>query len=124
MSTTQDGIAEENDAGRSKPEKDDAAPPHPYADQLAQFEPTKEVKDPIKSPKLKDSSVTLVNSQQLLDEMMEKLKTVSELAFDMEYNIFHSFHGVTNFLQISTRTEDFIIDPVTLKDQLSDLILA
>merc|ERR1711931_482023 len=52
---------------------------------------------------------------------MDKLRAVSELAFEIEYNIFHSFQGVTNFLQISSRSEDFLIDPVALKDELSVL---
>jgi len=119
-------VTEETDVTveQTEPAQDTEVPPHPYAAELSAFKPTPEQlvkKEPVKSPSLKDAPVTVVDTEELLKDMLAKLESVSELAFDMEYNIAHSFRGVTNFFQISTRTEDFIIDPVSLKDHLSAL---
>merc|ERR1719450_1860493 len=52
--------------------------------------------------------------------MMLKLKEVKELAIALEQS-YRSFHGMVCLIQISTRTEDFIVDPLILKDELKVL---
>jgi exosome complex exonuclease RRP6 len=46
-------------------------------------------------------------------EMLEALKGAEEIAIDLEHHDFRSYIGLLSLMQISTRTQDWIID--TLK---------
>ena len=41
-----------------------------------------------------------------------------ELAIDLEHHNFHSFQGFTCLIQLSTRHEDAILDPIRLRDEM------
>lgn len=43
--------------------------------------------------------------------MISILENVTEIAVDLEHNHLRSFQGFTCLVQISTRNEDFIVDP-------------
>ena len=41
---------------------------------------------------------------------------------DLEHNHYRSFQGLTCLMQISTRTEDFIVDTLKLRKYLGDYL--
>lgn len=57
-----------------------------------------------------------VNTNQLLQQMMEDLVTQSRLAVDTESNSLHAFREQVCLVQISSATTDYLIDPLALKD--------
>ncbi|KAG6434093.1 hypothetical protein SASPL_105715 [Salvia splendens] len=50
-----------------------------------------------------------------LKQLAIKLRGVDEFAVDLEHNQYRSFQGLTCLMQISTRTEDFVIDTLKLR---------
>jgi len=97
-------------------------PEHPYKDKLSKFKPHSwqlEEREPEMYSSLEDGKCTMIDSHSLLEEMMLKLKEVRELAINLEHH--RSFQGKVCVLQISTRTEDFIIDSLILRDELKVL---
>jgi exosome complex exonuclease RRP6 len=59
-----------------------------------------------------------VDTVDALQEMVLKLSNVSEIAVDLEHHDYRSYLGFTCLIQISTRTEDFVIDALKLRGQL------
>ncbi|TVU48313.1 hypothetical protein EJB05_07946, partial [Eragrostis curvula] len=68
----------------------------------------------VKPADLEDTPFTLVEDLRGLKELSKKLKTVTEFAVGLEHNQYRSFQGLTCLMQISTRTEDFIVDTLKL----------
>ena len=56
----------------------------------------------------------------LLEEMREKLSKVTEIAIDLEHHDTRTYLGITCLMQISTRTEDFIVDTLALQKKLGN----
>ncbi|KAL9379372.1 hypothetical protein Peur_027854 [Populus x canadensis] len=69
------------------------------------------------APPLPVESTTfkLVEEVKDLKELAAKLRGVNEFAVDLEHNQYRSFQGLTCLMQISTRTEDFIVDTLKLR---------
>jgi len=59
-----------------------------------------------------------VSSLDELVELNEKLLTCQEFAVDLEHHSYRSFLGLTCLMQISTRTEDFIVDTLELRSDM------
>lgn len=94
---------------------------HPYYYELSQFEPSEwqlDVQTPITYLTLDDTELSIIDSQESLDEMMGKLREVKEIAIDLEHHNYRSFQGIVCLIQISTRKEDFIVDSLKLRDEL------
>ncbi|XP_066388730.1 protein RRP6-like 1 [Miscanthus floridulus] len=72
-------------------------------------------REPVKPADLEDTQFTLVEDHKGLVELAKKLKGVTEFAVDLEHNQYRSFQGFTCLMQISTRTEDFIVDTLKLR---------
>ena len=53
--------------------------------------------------------------------MLGKLRQVQEIAVDLEHHRYRSFNGFVCLMQISTRRDDFIVDTLTLREELEDL---
>jgi exosome complex exonuclease RRP6 len=53
--------------------------------------------------------------------MLDHLRKAQELAVDLEYHSYRSFSGFVCLIQISTRTDDFILDTLCLRDELEEL---
>jgi len=53
--------------------------------------------------------------------MLVKLRRVSEVAIDLEHHSYRSYAGFLCLMQISTREEDWIIDTLTLREELMEL---
>lgn len=53
--------------------------------------------------------------------MLGKLCQVKEIAVDLEHHRHRSFGGFVCLMQISTRHGDFIVDTLTLREELEEL---
>ncbi|NWX30286.1 EXOSX protein, partial [Notiomystis cincta] len=97
---------------------------HPYQYELEQFLPPDEV---LKKPELQmyrpieETPCHFITTLDKLVELNEKLMTCKEFALDLEHHSYRSFLGLTCLMQISTRTEDFIIDALELRSDMNIL---
>eukprot|EP00250_Pteridium_aquilinum_P001753 c11971_g1_i1 orf=139-3204(+) len=99
-----------------KVESDTSA--HPLQDKLQKmtFEDMLiDIADPKEPASLAETPFTFVNTPSLLKEVAAKLSVEREIAVDLEHHQFRSFQGLTCLMQISTRSEDFIIDTLELR---------
>lgn len=76
--------------------------------------------EPLKPPALDDTPFTFVEDRKTLEVLATKLKSATEFAVDLEHNHYRSFQGLTCLMQISTRTEDFIVDTLKLRKYLGE----
>ncbi|KAL2646696.1 hypothetical protein AAZV13_05G072200 [Glycine max] len=70
---------------------------------------------PVKPPSIESTPFKLVQEVKDLKELVAKLRSVNEFAVDLEHNQYRSFQGLTCLMQISTRTEDFVVDTLKLR---------
>ncbi|KAK6942465.1 Exosome-associated factor Rrp6, N-terminal [Dillenia turbinata] len=77
----------------------------------------KDVEDlePVAPPPMESTPFKLVEEVRDLKDLAAKLRGVNEFAVDLEHNQYRSFQGMTCLMQISTRTEDFVIDTLKLR---------
>ncbi|KAJ0255042.1 Protein RRP6-like 2 [Hirschfeldia incana] len=71
--------------------------------------------EPVKPLPLEETPFKLVQNVKELKDLAAKLRTVEEFAVDLEHNQYRSFQGLTCLMQISTRTEDYIVDTFKLR---------
>lgn len=61
---------------------------------------------------------TFITTEEQLFDAVERIKTASELAVDLENHSVRSFQGFTCLMQLSTRREDFVIDLLALRGSI------
>ncbi|KAJ9060599.1 exosome nuclease subunit [Entomophthora muscae] len=86
-----------------------------YPDSLFQYS------EPIPPRDLVETLLHMVTDQAGLDAMICNLKAESEIAIDLEHHDYRSFHGFVCLMQISTRTDDYIVDTLLLRRELFSL---
>ena len=94
---------------------------HPYELEIEKFEPSDEllVKVELNVPEnMDDFPFTYVDTVESLNSMLDELMKVKEIAVDLEHHSYRTFQGITCLMQISTRTKDFIIDTLPLREEL------
>ncbi|KAL5547215.1 hypothetical protein UlMin_006902 [Ulmus minor] len=69
----------------------------------------------VEPPQLERTPFNYVEEVKDLKDLASKLRGVNEFAVDLEHNQYRSFQGLTCLIQISTRTEDFVIDALKLR---------
>ena len=69
-------------------------------------------------PPANATPLSFIQSKEDLQILYDKLKQVKEIAIDLEHHQIESYLGITCLIQISTRTEDFIIDALKLRNEL------
>ena len=69
-------------------------------------------------PPANATPLSFIQSKEDLQVLYDKLKQVKEIAIDLEHHQIESYLGITCLIQISTRTEDFIIDALKLRNEL------
>lgn len=74
--------------------------------------------EPVKPLPVDFTTYTLVESVDDLKELAAKLRCVDEFAVDLEHNQYRSYQGLTCLMQISTRTEDFVVDTLKLRNYI------
>lgn len=67
---------------------------------------------------LEDTPITFVNTEEELVKLANKLQEVREIAIDLEAHQYRSFQGFTCLMQLSTRSEDYIIDTLALRKSM------
>ncbi|XP_015738189.1 exosome component 10 isoform X1 [Coturnix japonica] len=97
---------------------------HPYQYELEHFSPPDGVlqkPEPQMYRPIKETPCHFITTLDELVELNEKLMNCKEFALDLEHHSYRSFLGLTCLMQISTRTEDFIIDTLELRSDMSIL---
>ncbi|KLO08654.1 hypothetical protein SCHPADRAFT_599955 [Schizopora paradoxa] len=99
-------------------------PRHPYEYEMRHISHPRRMFghcDPIPPKSFDEVPLTWVNSAELFNKMLDKLRTAGELAVDLEYHNYRTFAGFVCLMQISTREEDFIVDTLVLREELQEL---
>ena len=65
-----------------------------------------------------ETPFTYVDTAAGLQCMAERLAAAQEVALDLEHHSHRSFQGITCLMQISTRSEDFVVDTIALRSDL------
>ncbi|CAF1590533.1 unnamed protein product [Adineta ricciae] len=94
---------------------------HPYFDEIETFEPDESVLkqvEPQKPQPIEETKYLFVDTPDTLKIMMDHIEQQTELAIDLEHHSYRSYQGFTCLLQISSRTEDFLVDTLALRDEL------
>ncbi|KAI9510150.1 ribonuclease H-like domain-containing protein [Russula earlei] len=97
---------------------------HPYryeVNNLAYPAHMFQTQPPIPYKALEETPFTWVSTRTQLAELVDKLRRVREIAVDLEYHSYRTYRGFVCLMQISTREEDWIVDPFELRDELEDL---
>jgi len=76
---------------------------------------------PIPYRALEETPFTWVSTRAQFEELIDKLRSAREIAIDLEYHSYRTYRGFVCLMQISTREEDWIVDPFELRDELEDL---
>lgn len=95
--------------------------PHPYQcelENLKTLEKLLKTSAPKEPLPLEETECTVVTRVQELEQMCNILKTQQEIAIDLEHHSYRTFQGLTCLMQISTRTQDFIVDTLELRNDL------
>mmetsp|Transcript_1308 Transcript_1308/g.1659 ORF Transcript_1308/g.1659 Transcript_1308/m.1659 type:complete len:569 (-) Transcript_1308:1090-2796(-) len=73
---------------------------------------------------MNERPVFFLNQPFQVDELVSKFHTnsIRELAIDLEHHSLRSYHGFLCLMQISTRSEDFLIDVLALRSYLHKLL--
>ena len=64
---------------------------------------------------------TWVDTEPLLQQMVNRLASASQIAIDLESHSYRSYRGFVCVMQISTRDEDFLVDAIELRSALHAL---
>lgn len=94
---------------------------HPYEFELSKFEPsTKQLEmTQAKLPrKMENTAFELIEEKEQLTKLVYELRDANEVAVDVEHHSYRSFQGISCLIQLSTRTKDYIIDGLKLRDDL------
>lgn len=108
-------------------EKDDQSSPHyshPYEYEIMNqpFPDSQLVyHDPINFIEWNASEPTWIDNVESLHQMIEELSQLTEIAIDLEHHDYRSYYGITCLMQISNRQKDWLIDTLSLRDDLQVL---
>jgi exosome complex exonuclease RRP6 len=97
---------------------------HPYKAELEQLEwSAAMLTAPCESSflSLEDTPYSYVRDTRAFAEMLAELEGAEELALDLEHHNFRSYQGFTCLVQLSTRSKDYVIDALALRDDLQAL---
>ncbi|XP_063676730.1 exosome complex component 10-like [Bolinopsis microptera] len=98
--------------------------PHPYQHELETLDlrPWQHELGLKQEPKeVKDTPLTIIDQPDQIPDLVRKLEQAKEIAVDLEAHSYRSYLGFTCLMQLSTRTEDFIVDTLSLRTELLPL---
>ncbi|KAJ2756204.1 exosome nuclease subunit [Coemansia pectinata] len=101
-----------------------AALPHPYEYEIKHYEAPPRLFAEAEAQAPRDWDTTpfaFVDTPAALAAMLTHLAGTTEIAIDLEHHNFRSFQGFTCLIQLSSRTQDFVIDALALRDSLHQL---
>uniref|UniRef100_A0A1Q3F1E6 Exosome complex component 10 homolog n=1 Tax=Culex tarsalis TaxID=7177 RepID=A0A1Q3F1E6_CULTA len=94
---------------------------HPYEFELDRFEPSKKALKPVEPKEpldLANTPLDFIDKEDQVAALLNELRQAKELAIDLEHHSYRTFQGFTCLMQISTRTKDYIIDTLALREEL------
>uniref|UniRef100_A0A2M4A8Q1 Exosome complex component 10 homolog n=1 Tax=Anopheles triannulatus TaxID=58253 RepID=A0A2M4A8Q1_9DIPT len=94
---------------------------HPYEFELDRFQPAKEVFVPVTPQEplpLDTTELVFIDRESQLPALLSDLKAAPQIAIDLEHHSYRTFQGFTCLMQLSTRTKDYIVDTLALRDEL------
>ncbi|XP_035778810.1 exosome component 10-like [Anopheles albimanus] len=94
---------------------------HPYEFELDRFQPAKDVFVPVTPEEplpLDTTELLFIDQESQLRGLLSDLKAAPQIAIDLEHHSYRSFQGFTCLMQLSTRTKDYIVDTLALRDEL------
>lgn len=94
---------------------------HPFEERIKAFKPPAHQLQPkVESLwlPLDQCPLHFVDTEESLRQMVQALLAVEEIAVDLEHHDFYSFLGFTCLMQISTRTADYIVDCLKLREEM------
>lgn len=77
--------------------------------------------EPIPPQDWSSTKATWVSTIEELNKMIEELNKLEEIAVDLEHHDFRTYYGIVCLMQISNRDQDWIIDTLALRDDLTGL---
>lgn len=77
--------------------------------------------EPIHYLPFNETNAKFIANDKELKDMIADLTNYTELAIDLEHHDLRSYYGITCLMQISTRDQDYIIDTLVLRDELTQL---
>ncbi|XP_024526441.1 protein RRP6-like 1 [Selaginella moellendorffii] len=100
---------------------------HPLKEELTSMEYMKEFPadgpdEPVKPKSLSETPLFIVESLPALETMAAKLRASSEIAVDLENHHYRSFQGFVCLMQVSTRSQDFIVDTLVLRSHIGPVL--
>ena len=70
----------------------------------------------------KNTDFKYIDTAEELENLASKLASVRLVAIDLENHSLHSYQGFLCLMQISTRTEDFIVDCLALREEIGPVL--
>ncbi|KAH7923828.1 hypothetical protein BV22DRAFT_557849 [Leucogyrophana mollusca] len=108
--------------------EDDSSPNkisvHPYQYEIKHLSyPTRMFRAtaPIPPKSFDETPFTWISTHAAFNAMMDKLRRASDIAVDLEHHSHRTYSGFLCLMQISTRSEDFVVDTLALRDELHEL---
>ncbi|KAL9259669.1 RRP6-like 2-like protein [Drosera capensis] len=97
--------------------EDDSRFIHPLENHSVMVFVDRDIEDfePVKPLPIESTPFKLIEEAKDLKILVSKLRSVNEFSVDLEHNQYRSFQGLTCLMQISTRSEDFVIDTLKLR---------
>ena len=77
--------------------------------------------DAIPPKSFEETPFTWVRTPEDVSELLDHLRNAQEIAIDLEYHSYRSYYGFVCLMQISTRTRDWIVDTLAVREELEDL---
>jgi len=96
-------------------------PVHPCSDLLATFQPNPwqlDERAPIRFKHIDIRPTVLVDTVDGLHKLLAKLRPLPEIVVHVGFSSAYCFKGAVACIQISTRTEDFLVDAFALQNEL------
>ncbi len=95
--------------------------PHPYEYEIRHLKYTPKQlqwgKETLYGP-LNEVQCHWIDSEEDMQRLATKLEASTEFAVDLEHHSYRSYQGFTCLMQISTRTEDFLVDTLEMRHQI------
>lgn len=98
--------------------------PHPYAYEIQNSKyPSNIFEQVVPQPPARLESIqpVWINTKGGLRGMIDEMKSVREIAVDLEHHDYRSYRGFVCLIQISSRSKDWIVDTLALHDEMEIL---
>ncbi|CAE6449838.1 hypothetical protein ACGC1H_005580 [Rhizoctonia solani] len=98
-------------------------PPHPNPAPYAKVPPAAllESSSPAPIASFEETPFTYVDTPEQLKSMVAALKGSTEIALDLEHNSLRTYKGLVCLIQLSSRTQDWVIDALALREEMGIL---